>query len=151
MVWREDRRGEPSRQGPGSDTLPDMPASYHIDVRAGVVFSMFEDHVTNEELLDHQQRMSADPDFRPTMNQVIDARGVTETSVTAFGVRLVATPSIFAPGSRRAIIERAGSSYPACSRPYAVSAARTSGSSRRSRTRTAGSGWSRPRPHDVGS
>jgi hypothetical protein len=88
-----------------------MPASYRIDVRAGVVFSMFEDHVTNEELLDHQHRLSADPDFRPTMNQVIDARGVTETSVTAFGVRLVATPSIFAPGSRRAIIERAGSSY----------------------------------------
>jgi hypothetical protein len=88
-----------------------MPASYRIDVRAGVVFSMFQDHVTNEELLDHQYRMSADPDFRPTMNQVIDARGVTETSVTAFGVRLVATPSIFAPGSRRAIIERAGSSY----------------------------------------
>jgi len=81
-----------------------MPASYRIDVRAGVVFSMFEDHVTNEELLDHQHRLSADPDFRPTMNQVIDARGVTETSVTAFGVRLVATPSIFAPGSRRAII-----------------------------------------------
>ena len=69
-----------------------MPASYRIDVRAGVVFSMFEDHVTNEELLDHQHRLSADPDFRPTMNQVIDARGVTETSVTAFGVRLVATP-----------------------------------------------------------
>ena len=88
-----------------------MPATYRIDVRAGVVFSMFEEHVTNEELLDHQQRMSADPDFRPTMNQVIDARGVTEVSVTAFGVRLVATPSIFAPGSRRAIIEGGASSY----------------------------------------
>ena len=88
-----------------------MRAFYRIDVRAGVVFSMFEDHLTNEELLDHQQRLSADPDFRPTMNQVIDARGVTEVSVTAFGVRLVATPSIFAPGSCRAIIERAGSSY----------------------------------------
>jgi len=82
-----------------------MPASYRIDLRAGVVFTLVEGHVTNEELLAHQQRMSADPDFRPTMNQVIDARGVTETSVTAFGVRLVATPSIFAPGSRRAIIE----------------------------------------------
>ena len=81
-----------------------MPASYRIDLRAGVVFSVFEGHVNNEELLDHQQRMSADPEFRPTMNHVIDARAVTATSVTAFGVRLVATPSIFAPGSRRAII-----------------------------------------------
>jgi hypothetical protein len=89
-----------------------MSASYRIDLRAGVVFSVFEGHVTNEELLDHQHRMSADPDFRPTLNHVIDARSVTEAAVTAFGVRLVAAPSIFAPGSRRAIIEgEASSSY----------------------------------------
>ena len=81
-----------------------MPASYRIDLRAGVVFTVVEGHVTNEELLAHQQRLSADPDFRPTMNHVIDTRGVTSVSVTALGVRLVATPSIFAPGSRRAII-----------------------------------------------
>ena len=81
-----------------------MPASYRIDLRAGVVFTVFEGHVTNEELLDHQQRMSTDPDFRPTMNHVIDTRGVTSVSVTALGVRLVASRSIFAPNSHRAII-----------------------------------------------
>ena len=81
-----------------------MPASYHIDVQAGVVFTMFEGHVTNEELLNHDQRLAADPDFRSTMNHVLDTRGVTSVSVTALGVRLVATPSMFAPGSRRAII-----------------------------------------------
>ena len=89
-----------------------MPASHRIDPRAGVVFSVFEGHVTNEELLGHQQRMVTDPDFRPTMNHVIDARNVRQVSVTAFGIRLVATPGIFAPGSRRAIIEGdASSSY----------------------------------------
>ena len=87
-----------------------MPASYRIDLRAGVVFTVFEGHVTNEELLDHQQRMSTDPDFRPTMNHVIDTRGVTSVSVTALGVRLVASRSIFAPNSRRAII--AGDAHP---------------------------------------
>jgi hypothetical protein len=66
-----------------------VPASYRIDVHAGVVFSVFEGRVTNEELLEHQQRLATDP----------------EVAVTAFGIRLVATPSIFAPGSRRAIIE----------------------------------------------
>jgi hypothetical protein len=81
-----------------------VPASYRIDLRAGVVFSVFEGSVNNEELLDHQQRLSADPEFRPMMNHVIDARAVTATAVTAFGVRLVATASIFAAGSRRAII-----------------------------------------------
>ena len=82
-----------------------MPVSYHIDLRAGVVFSVFEGHVTNEELLDHQQRMATDPDFRPTMNHVIDTRGVTDVSVTALGLRLIATRSNLGPGSRRAIIE----------------------------------------------
>src|SRR4030095_9983524 len=83
---------------------PAMPASYHIDVRAGVVFTVFEGRVTNEELLEYQQRRAADPDFQPTMNNIIDTRGVTDVSVTALGVRIVAAPSIFAPGSRRAII-----------------------------------------------
>ena len=124
-----------------------MPASYRIDLRAGVVYTVFEGHVTNEELLAHQQRMSADPDFRPTMNHVIDTRGITSASVTAFGVRLLTTPSSFGPGSRRALIASdanpsAATATSACSRPCAVRAARTSRSSRRSRTRTAGSGWS---------
>jgi len=81
-----------------------MPASYHIDVRALVVYSVLEGHVTNEELLAKHQRMSVDPDFRPTMNHVIDTRSITSVSVTALGVRLVTMTSIFGPGSRRALI-----------------------------------------------
>ena len=76
------------------------------------MFTVLEGHVTNEELLDHQQRLLADPDFQPTMNQVIDARNVKHVAVTAFGIRLVAIPNIFVPRSRRAIIEgEASSSY----------------------------------------
>jgi hypothetical protein len=82
-----------------------MPASYHIDVQAGVVFTMLEGHVTNEDLLDHQHRLSADPKFRPTMHHLIDARGVTAVSVTALGLRLLTTRSNLGPGSRRALIE----------------------------------------------
>lgn len=88
-----------------------MPASYRIDVRSGVVFTVFEGRVTDEELLEYQQRLAVDPDFRPTMNNVIDTRGVTDLSVTVLGLRIAATPNIFAPGSRRAII--ASSTSPA--------------------------------------
>jgi hypothetical protein len=89
-----------------------MPVSYRIDMRAGVVFTVFEGHVTNEELLGHQQRLAVDPDFRPTMNHVIDTRGVTSVSITALGLRLITTRSNLGPGSRRAIIEGdASSSY----------------------------------------
>ena len=82
-----------------------MPTSYRIDVRAGVVFSVLEGHITNEELLDHQQRMSSDPDFRRTMNHVIETRGITGVSVTALGLHLLTTRSNLGPGARRAIIE----------------------------------------------
>jgi hypothetical protein len=79
-----------------------MPASYRIDLQVGVVFAVFEGRLTNEDLMDHQKRLSADPDFRPTMNRVIDLRGVTDPAVTAFGVRTVASRRNFA--SRCAII-----------------------------------------------
>jgi hypothetical protein len=82
-----------------------MPASHRIDLRAGVVFSVIAGHVTNEELLELQRRISVDPDFRPTMHHIIDTRGVTDVSVTALGVRLITTRNSFGPGSRRAIIE----------------------------------------------
>ena len=81
-----------------------MPTSYRIDVRAGVVFSVLEGHITNEELLAHQQRLAADPNLRPTMNHIIDTRGVTSVSVTALGIRLVASRTNLGPESRRAII-----------------------------------------------
>src|SRR4030095_11247389 len=88
-----------------------MPVSYRIDVRAGVVYTVCEGRVTNEELMDHQQRLSADPDVRPTMNHVMDLRGVTEVAFTAFGVQSIATRRVFASGSRSAIIARDDSSY----------------------------------------
>jgi hypothetical protein len=82
-----------------------MPTSYRIDVRVGVVFSVLDGHITNEELLDHQQRMSSDPAFRRTMNHVIDTRGITGVSVTALGLHLLTTRSNLGPEARRAIIE----------------------------------------------
>ena len=88
-----------------------MPASYRIDLHAGVVFTVCEGRVTNEELMGHQERLAADPDVRPTMNHVMDLRGVTEVAFTAFGVRSIATRRVFAPGSRSAIIARDDSSY----------------------------------------
>jgi hypothetical protein len=88
-----------------------MPASYRIDVRAELDVPVFDGHVTNE-MLNHQQRLGADPDFRPTMNHVIDTRSVTDASVTAFGLRLLTSRSNLGPGSRRAIIAgEASSSY----------------------------------------
>jgi hypothetical protein len=55
--------------------------------------------------------MSADPDFRPTMNHVMEVRGITEPAYTAFGVRTVVNRRVFASGSRSAIIAHGETSY----------------------------------------
>ena len=73
--------------------------------RSSVVFTVLEGHITNEELLDHPQRLSADSNVRPEMNHVIDTRGVTDVSDTALAFRLLTTRSNLGPRSRRAIVE----------------------------------------------
>jgi hypothetical protein len=81
-----------------------MPASYRIDAAAGVVFVTLQGRVTDQDMLEGQRQLAGDPAFRPAMSQCVDARGVTDLSITAAGVRELARGSIFAPGSRRAII-----------------------------------------------
>jgi hypothetical protein len=88
-----------------------MPASHRIDAAAGVVFVTFEGQVTDEDMLEGQRRLAGDPAFRPTMRQCVDARGVTSLNITAAGVRELAAGSIFAAGSRRAIIAGSATIY----------------------------------------
>ena len=88
-----------------------MPAWYRIDPEAGIVFSVFEGRVTDEDLRDHQRRLSADPEFRSTMHQCVDGRGVTDYAVTAEGVRTVARAKIFSAGSRRALVAGSTTCY----------------------------------------
>jgi hypothetical protein len=88
-----------------------MPASYRIDTAAGVVFVTFHGRVTDQDMLEGQRQLAGDPAFRPTMRQCVDARGVTDLSITAAGVRELAKGSIFAPGSRRAIIAGSETTY----------------------------------------
>lgn len=81
-----------------------MPASYRIDPKAGVVFTTLTGHVTGEDFLDHQRRLRGDPDFRSTMRQCIDARGITGGTVTGADMRTLAKANMYADRSRRAII-----------------------------------------------
>ena len=88
-----------------------MAASYRVDAAAGVVFVTFQGRVTDQDMLEGQRQLAGDPAFRPTMHQCVDARGVTDLSITAAGIRELAKGSIFAPGSRRAIIAGSATIY----------------------------------------
>ncbi len=81
-----------------------MPVSYRIDVANGIVYSEARGRVTDDEMIDHQNRLRDDPAFRSDFRQLYDFRGVEAVAVTTSGVRRLAEGNVFGAGSRRAIV-----------------------------------------------
>ena len=81
-----------------------MPASYRIDTELGIVFSFGTGTVTDEDLLNHQRSVSADPLFHPGLSQLVDGRGVTEVKATVHGIRALISGNPYGSGSKRAFV-----------------------------------------------
>jgi hypothetical protein len=81
-----------------------MTAIYRIDKSRRIVFSRATGIVTDEVLLDHQQRLSADPDFEPDFRQLYDFCDVEELQATSMGVRELAINNPFGRGAQRALV-----------------------------------------------
>jgi hypothetical protein len=64
-----------------------MPISYWIDSNVGIVFTTATGVLTDEELLAHKRKLTADPGFKRGMVEVSDVREVTQLDVTPEGVR----------------------------------------------------------------
>jgi len=60
--------------------------------------------VTREDILFHQQRLAADPDFSRNFSQLADFSRMAKSEIKATDVASFAAKNIFAPESRRAII-----------------------------------------------
>ncbi len=61
-----------------------------MDSAARVRHSVFEGIVSDDDLLDAYAAVLNAPDFDPTLNDLIDARGVRRVDVTPAGVRRLA-------------------------------------------------------------
>lgn len=81
-----------------------MPQEYRIDKAQRAVFSRAWGVLTNEDIVGHHERLSADPDFDPSFVQVADFRDVTEVRVTHEGVRRLVALAIFGPRTKRAAV-----------------------------------------------
>lgn len=81
-----------------------MPCSYVIDRNKRLVITTARDRITFAEVMEHQDRLRADPAFNPDFNQLVDATEVTEVDATVDEVKRVANRRIFSPSSRRAFV-----------------------------------------------
>ena len=88
-----------------------MPVTYKIDKQQRLVSSNAYGVVTREEILEHQRKLSADPDFSPTFSQIADFTRTTKLEIKAADVQVFAARNIFAPTVRRAIVVTDGEAF----------------------------------------
>jgi hypothetical protein len=81
-----------------------MPENYHIDHEQRLVWSKCWGVLSDDDLLNHQARLKADPDFNPSYSQFVDSTEVTEVTLTPKVVQQVAQSSVFAPESKRVFL-----------------------------------------------
>jgi hypothetical protein len=80
-----------------------MPISYHIDRTRNLIYSTGAGWLSEEEILDLQQRAQRDPDFSPTFYQLHDLRAAS-FNVSYAGIEQLARTALPKPGSRIAIV-----------------------------------------------
>ena len=81
-----------------------MRVRYSTDKAQRLIISVGESVVGFHDIKDHQNRLRADPDFDPTFDQLIDAIRIDRLELTADEARILASRSLFSPGSRRALV-----------------------------------------------
>jgi hypothetical protein len=81
-----------------------MPHEYRIDPEKEIVFSHGRGCLTDEDLIDHQNRLRADPLFKPHFRQLADFRAVTRVEVKSDTIRRIARANPFGRGARRAAV-----------------------------------------------
>ena len=81
-----------------------MSASYQIDKARGLVTTTASGFLTAADILAHQRKLLADPNFDPTCSQIVDCSAVTGIDLSPDDVRAVTAVTIFSAHSRRAVV-----------------------------------------------
>jgi hypothetical protein len=76
-----------------------MPISHRVDRGLGCVFTTAAGELTDQELLDHAQRVESDGDVDPRFDEVVDLRAVTGFGPSTPTVR--ETAQLLKTGKRR--------------------------------------------------
>ena len=96
-----------------------MPASYTIDVARKLVVTRIWGAATEDEIVDHGQRLRNDPQFRPDFRQLVDMTELTEIRVGSGLIRDRSRDQFFSPGVRRAVVANSDAAF-GMARMYAI-------------------------------
>jgi len=81
-----------------------VPVSYEIDKPRGLVITTASGFLTVSNILAHQRKLLADPNFDPTCSQLVDCSAVTGIDLSPEDVRAITAATIFSAHSRRAVV-----------------------------------------------
>ena len=81
-----------------------MPTSIHIDPARRLVTSTFYGRLTDQDLADHMVGLLRHPDFHGDLDQLVDARGISQLDITSQVIRESTQQDVFTSASRRAIV-----------------------------------------------
>jgi hypothetical protein len=98
-----------------------VPVSYAIDPKQKLVVTRLWGVVTDDEVLDHNRRLRADPAFDPGYRQLVHMTAITESRVTTNLINETSADQFFNPGTRRAFVAT-GDSIFGMARKYALQA-----------------------------
>jgi hypothetical protein len=96
-----------------------LPASYSIDTDQKLVVTRIWGAATEDEIVDHGQRLRNDPQFRPDFRQLVDMSELTEIRVGSELIRNASRNQFFAPGVRRALVANSDAAF-GMARMYAI-------------------------------
>ena len=85
--------------------------TYVIDADAGIVIATATGPTATQEVADYQDRVRADPDFRPSYHQLFDFRASTPTDIFGAQIENLLNTSPFSARSRRAYVTSPGVVY----------------------------------------
>jgi len=81
-----------------------MPQDYSIDEQQQVIWTRCWGVLSDADIVCHQARLRDDPCFHPTLNQLVDARAVTEVKISAAAISKLGESTLFSPEAKRAYV-----------------------------------------------
>ena len=81
-----------------------MPATYSIDPRKRVVFTVFSGSVEELDIRDMAMRLEGDPDFKPDFSELVNLSAVTDFRLTAEDLQGISNCDPFSNQAQRAFV-----------------------------------------------